>query len=384
MAKNVCVFSDGTGQGGSVESFDNTNVWTLYKAAEAGDPSRTRQVCFYDQGIGARSGEWLRWGYNLLSKATGLGISQNIKDCYAHILEHYEPGDRIYLFGFSRGAYTVRSLGGVLRLCGVPTGWRTTRGDVARKAARDALIEEAVETVYKHYGNTDAKKFERKQLGAAFRKRNGAHEAAPFFIGVWDTVRSLGLPGSSTLTELLAPRHAFHDASLDPRVPFARHALAIDENRESFQPELWESERGDLASGRIRQCWFAGVHSDIGGGYSDDRRLAEITLAWMVEEATGGPSKGQELLVDRAMIPQVGAEHALGLQHDEMNGFTLWRRGTRERHHVPPWSDCATIAEPSVRRRLAAREVPAATGRGPYRPVSLARRLAPDFTMPPP
>ncbi len=378
MAKNVCVFSDGTGQGGSVKNFDNTNVWKLYEAAEAGDPGRTRQVCFYDPGLGADSDEWIRWSYNLLSKATGLGISKNIKDCYAHILEHHEPGDRIYLFGFSRGAYTVRSLGGVLKLCGVPTAWRTIRDEGARIAARTALVEEAVETVYKHYGNSDGKKFERRRLGDAFRTRTGAHEAPPYFVGVWDTVRSLGLPGTSGL---MTARHAFHDATLDGRVRFARQALAIDENRESFQPELWEVEPADTASGRIKQCWFPGVHSDVGGGYGDDTTLAELALAWMAEEATSAPPPDEALLVDASRIPVVDDGHAVGLQHDELRGFSLFRRGTRERHHAPPWRECATIADPSVGRRLRAKDVATLDGPRPYRPNALATRLAPNFGL---
>ena len=131
MGKNVIIFSDGTGNRGGV-LFDErrTSVYKLYRATRCGpdlciDPSQ--RVAFYDPGIGTLPGGiasiWspLRWLYNLASQATGLGLTRNIIDFYAAIIRLYRPGDRIFLFGFSRGAYTVRCLGGVLALCGVPT-----------------------------------------------------------------------------------------------------------------------------------------------------------------------------------------------------------------------------------------------------------------------
>jgi uncharacterized protein (DUF2235 family) len=284
MAKNICIFSDGTGQGGIAEGPGNTNVFRLYEACCGMDPSI--QVCFYDAGLGARKrgvNKWTRWIHDTLSQATGLGISQNIKDCYDAVIEHYELGDRIFLFGFSRGAYTVRSLGGVLKLCGVPRSDKDGRSPRTSKEARQRLIEEAVEKVYKKYGSTDEERQERLSLGAEYRARYQSQKVSPYFIGVWDTVRALGLPGSSSL---FSRRHAFHDASLDPNVPFARQALSVDENREVFEPVIWEVTSNDLATNRIKQVWFAGVHSDVGGGYADDRGLGDLSLDWMIKEAT--------------------------------------------------------------------------------------------------
>jgi uncharacterized protein (DUF2235 family) len=120
MAKNILIFSDGTGQGASMPKEERSNVWRLWNATKDAAP-KDQQITFYDEGLGAEhKQEWWRWGYDLLSKATGLGVSQNIKDCYVALIEFYEPGDRVFLIGFSRGAYTVRSLGGVLSLCGIP------------------------------------------------------------------------------------------------------------------------------------------------------------------------------------------------------------------------------------------------------------------------
>lgn len=106
MAKNIVILSDGTGQGASMPKAERTNVWKLWNATEKAGPAQ--QVTFYDEGLGAEhKREWWRWAYDLASRATGLGISQNIKDCYTALIEYYEPGDRVFVFGFSRGAYTV-------------------------------------------------------------------------------------------------------------------------------------------------------------------------------------------------------------------------------------------------------------------------------------
>ena len=261
MVKNVVILSDGTGQGASMPKAERTNVWKLWDATKAAAPPQ--QVTFYDEGLGAEhKREWWRWAYDLASQATGLGISQNIKDCYTALIEHYEPGDRVFLFGFSRGAFTVRSLGGVLSLCGIPQ--RDAAGNSPRdrqnKKGRLALVEEAVEKVYKHYGDKEKEK-ERIALGAQFRERyqslpvDGSDPPFPYFIGVWDTVRALGIPGSSGV---VLWRHAFHNATLNACVPYARHALSIDENREIFAPEIWD-EFGRITGGQGARSHQAGL-----------------------------------------------------------------------------------------------------------------------------
>ena len=359
MAKNVVIFSDGTGQGASMPGDELTNVSKLWHATK--DVDQARQITSYDAGLGAPDPDWWRWGYNLVSRATGLGISRNIKDCYRALVEFYQPGDRIFLFGFSRGAYTVRSVGGVLSLCGIPSrgaGGRSPRTDAA---AREALVEEAVEKVYKHYGNDEKTRKERLDLGAKYRALYASDPAVPYFIGVWDTVRALGIPGSSGL---VVWRHAFHDASLNPRVRYARHALAIDEDRQTFAPELWDETKEtpeDEARGRIKQVWFPGVHSDIGGGYAETG-LSDLALDWMVKEAT---AVEHPLLVDMTRLnlrPSFKGE-----QHSERTGWgRLWIEGTRE-----AWAP-ALLKEKEIGNRFAEAAVPHADGARPYRPTSLA------------
>ena len=341
MAKNIVIFSDGTGQGASLPKEKRSNVWKLWNATEQAAPGQ--QITFYDEGLGAEhKKEWWRWVYDLASKATELGISQNIKDCYVAVIEFYEPGDRVFFFRLSRGAYTVRSLGGVLSLCGIPRHDRSGKSvrvpasaskadKEAAKAVRTAVAEEAVSKVYQHYGDNQ-KKQERIALGEKFRDAHESYAIAtsdppfPYFIGVWDTVRALGIPGSSGVSFLFS--HAFHDTTLNSHVPYARQALSIDENREIFKPEIWD-EKDETAEararGRIKQVWFPGVHSDIGGGYKEVG-LSDLSMAWMIEEATKIPSG---LIVDPTKLTLQPAFD--GLQHNERTGLGMtWVEGTRE------------------------------------------------------
>ena len=208
MPKNILVFSDGTGQaGGLVPDQRTTNVYKLYRATRCGpdtdiDPSK--QLAYYDPGIGsAASGAdirigWARWVYNLVCQATGLGITANIVDCYSAIVRMYEPGDRIFLFGFSRGAYTARCVAGVLGLCGVPTRMKDGSPLKRDPTSAKAIAAEAVKQVYQ-FGSSikgDPLKSERQDRAGQFRNAYGSDErgdanAVPYFIGVWDTVAAL-------------------------------------------------------------------------------------------------------------------------------------------------------------------------------------------------
>jgi len=351
---------------------ERTNVWKLWDATKKAAPDQ--QVTFYDEGLGAEhKAEWWRWAYDLASRATGLGISQNIKDCYTALIEYYEPGDRVFLFGFSRGAFTVRSLGGVLSLCGIPqrdAGGNSPR-DRQNKKGRLALVEEAVEKIYKHYGDNE-KERERIALGADYRQRyrslamDSSSLPFPYFIGVWDTVRALGIPASSGL---VLWRHAFHNATLNALVPYARQALSIDENRETFAPEIWD-ESGESqeakARGRIKQVWFPGVHSDIGGGYRETG-LSDLALGWMIKEATAAE---HPLIVDMAKLRLKPSYE--GIQHDERTGWgRTWAEGSREGVRGGKGPDI--LYEAFVGNRFDLAKARCVTGDRPYRPKALAK-----------
>lgn len=213
MPKNIVIFSDGTGQSGGLLPDENrSNVYKLFRAArvcpDTGiDPAE--QVAFYDVGLGSKAAGsnikigWWRRIYNILGSATGLGITQNIIDCYASILRVWEPGDRIYLVGFSRGAYTVRCLGAALALCGVPTQAGPGRPLRRDAASANAIATQAIKHVYQFGASKkgDPLREVRLELATRFREEHASSapdhpelsNAYPYFIGVWDTVAALGL-----------------------------------------------------------------------------------------------------------------------------------------------------------------------------------------------
>lgn len=354
MPRNICIFSDGTGQAGGANPINWTNVYRLFLATREADPAG--QTCFYDPGLGSNpdAGEirgLFRRFKDLLAKATGYGITDNIIDCYAALLLAWEPGDRIFLFGFSRGGYTVRSLGGVLGLCGIPQGlprvtdWADFVEAIAEPGLRK-LASEAVEGVYMIKDDVD-----RARAAGEFRRRHGTNPAPPFFVGVWDTVRALGLPGIGSLPG----RHMFHDPILNPAVPHGRQALAIDENRQVF--------------GQIRQLWFAGVHTDIGGGYGLQMGLSDLTLRWMIDEAR---ATAHPLQVEPGLLAELRPD-ALGVQHDERaTSLMPWSEGTREGFVAHPHQPQPAAMAPAVEPRLQAQTVPILGRRLPYRPRALA------------
>lgn len=211
MPKNIIIFSDGTGQAGGLMPDEKvSNIYKLYCATRCSPQSAIdprQQLTFYDPGLGSQPDSGLllvqrlyRWLRGIASQATGLGITLNIIDCYSAILQMWEPGDRIFLFGFSRGAYTVRSLAAVLSLCGIPT----TMADCTTPLFRDKgttrkIAKEAVRSVYQHVSSPKDTAYleQRRALALRFRKKysadvNGAPNAHTFFIGVFDTVAALG------------------------------------------------------------------------------------------------------------------------------------------------------------------------------------------------
>ena len=255
MGKNIVVFSDGTGQEGGKGT--NTNVYKLFNMVLDRSPE---QIVFYDRGLGTG---WRK----ITGKAAGMGISKNILECYQFIFENYAAGDQIYLFGFSRGATTVRSLSGFIHLFGI------------LPKSRSELIKQA----YKIYKKSDRKK--REDAAKAFVKRHHKMWCKIKFLGVWDTVAALGVPIKSIdiiIDKIPLLKHSFHDLSLSQSVENAYHALAIDDERKTFHPKLWDPKIAEDQT--MKQVWFCGMHTDVGGGYPESE-LSDIALEWMLEMA---------------------------------------------------------------------------------------------------
>lgn len=281
MVRNIVLCSDGTGSKGMQKR--GTNVFKLYEAVDLHrhkkDSRLPKQIAFYDDGVGTESIKLLR----ILGGAFGLGLSKNVKQLYANLVRTYKEGDRIYLFGFSRGAFTVRTLAGLINTCGIL--------DRTNFKNDEELVEE-VKRVYGDY-RTKYKRFSRKltedkikKRAAFFRKKYRVVDATIKFIGVWDTVDAVGAPIDEiawVIDKVFYP-FKFVDSKLSPKnkVEKACHALSIDDERLTFHPVMWD-EKGENDD-RIEQVWFAGVHSNVGGGYPK-HGMSLVSLDWMMSKA---------------------------------------------------------------------------------------------------
>lgn len=259
------------------ESCKATNVWRISQLIAPTDADGNVQRVFYQPGVGTdpTRGWFNRTMSRLCGGAFGWGLDANIIEAYRWLIREYEPGDALWLFGFSRGAYTARSLGGLLRNCGLLRAVHEDQIDQAMRLYRSRGSD----------GRPDAPQ------ARSFRLRY-AHNPEPKvkFIGVWDTVGSLGLPSAlGGVARLWNRRYQFHDCVLSSRIANACHALAIDERRKTFEPAMWEwDEQKQPNRSGVHQVWFAGVHSDAGGGYKD-RGLSDVTLKWMISHASAPP-----------------------------------------------------------------------------------------------
>ncbi|MCW2986193.1 MAG: Peptidoglycan binding protein [Conexibacter sp.] len=239
-----------------------TNVTKIALAVPDADGEGREQKLFYEPGVGTRPLEHLRGG------AFGIGISRNIRDCYRFLAKCYAPGDDLYLFGFSRGAFTARSIAGLIGNCGILQPEHVDRVDDA----------------YRLYRNHDAPTRPSGIEARVFRRMYAYDDVPIRFVGVWDTVGALGIPTGVLRLPWLTKRWAFHDVRLGAHVRTACHALAIDERRGPFAPTLWTRQDPRPADQTLDQVWFSGVHCDVGGGPGQPG-LAEIPLLWMAERA---------------------------------------------------------------------------------------------------
>jgi uncharacterized protein (DUF2235 family) len=316
--KNIVLLSDGTGN--SAAKLFKTNVWRLYQALDLTD--ETQQIAYYDDGVGTSSFRPLA----LLGGAFGWGLKRNVIDLYAFLCRNYQPGDRIYCFGFSRGAFTIRILTGLVNSQGL-----------VQADTEEALRERATEAFerYRNVGKHWRRKVHKARRGIA-RMRSKAEpgrmpvQAAPgapdiTFVGLWDTVAAYGLP----IDELTQALSFFLPLSVPDRNPCpivkrACHALALDDERKTFHPVLWNEHElpgkhvrnaAHIQQEIITQVWFAGVHSDVGGGYAEEQ-LSLTALDWMIGEAAAS-----KLEFDREAGRRLKAAMNInGMLHDSRQG----------------------------------------------------------------
>ena len=444
------------------------------------------QAAFYDPGLGSRSeggfliGRMAKWIYKTISKATGLGITQNITDCYAAVIRLANPEDRIYFFGFSRGAYTARCIAAVVALCGIPTqnidGGKLPLDEGGSKK----LAKYAVKHVYQFTSSrkegkaTPRQQFllqTRERLAIRFRMDCASYDPQhpvhpnryPYFVGVFDTVAALGslaqtikfavlyalaaaivawllsllesltwigphltflkfeyvflalvgipaaiafgvylwthtkfdfkVPGYSFWEQLRTFhfttewKHTFYDTDLNLNIPYAKHAISIDENRKDFARVPWgvpddRPSRDEFGNLTFEQVWFAGNHADVGGGYQENEsRLSDTALKWMLACAHRIPNGIQ---YDKNVL-RLHTDPA-GIRHDEVkSGFgtipnflgITWTYGPRKLPKMQNSEFSDATMHRSVYERFDMDEVPDYDAMRKYRPITLANHV--DF-----
>ena len=293
MAKNIVICCDGTGNQFGKQ---NSNVVKLYKALI----QNTTQIAFYHPGVGtmgarnALSGIG-KWWTRVIGLAFGYGISDNVADAYQFLMREFAPEDRVYVFGFSRGAYTARALCGMLHAVGL-----LTQGN-------EALIPYAIRMI------------KRKKIDfgiAADFKRTFSRECKPHFVGVWDTVSSVGWVYDTVY-------FPFTRATKNPDLNIVRHAVSIDERRAFFRQNSVGAPNSSHQD--VQEVWFAGVHSDVGGSYPDsESQLSQIAFRWMLCEAKLAgleiePGREADLLGGKP--PNVAPDPATKNQHKSLHGW---------------------------------------------------------------
>jgi uncharacterized protein (DUF2235 family) len=253
-----------------------TNVCRFYESVRDRDKNGIQQVKWYDEGVGTK------WYDRYIGGAIGAGLEINIIQGYDYLANHYEDGDEVYVLGFSRGAYTARSLVGMIRNCGLIYP--------KHLALRVAMAYGIYRTRDDGADSMTAKLF-RQAFSRAIKIK---------FMGVWDTVGALGIP-LDVLSDAKMKFYEFHDTKLCSLVENACQAIAIDEHRRDYDVCLWNP---DTAPAQVlEQRWFMGAHCDVGGGY-EDRRLSDLTLRWMQDKAVA-----LGLAVDPVTV---GAQNYLG------------------------------------------------------------------------
>jgi hypothetical protein len=330
--KNIVLLSDGTGN--SAAKLFKTNVWRLFQTLDLTD--ETRQIAYYDDGVGTSSFKPLA----IVGGAFGWGLKRNVLDLYAFLCRNYREGDRVYCFGFSRGAFTIRVLMGLV----------TNQGLVVADSEED-LAERAGEAFREYRSRYRSLVTSIARMTRRSRPDTERVRARIAFAGLWDTVAAYGLPvpGLTHALSYLLPL-SVPDRNPCPIMDRACHALALDDERKTFHPVLWNEARlpadaTHLGGETISQLWFAGAHSDVGGGYAEDA-LSYTSLDWIMGEA-----QKEGLRFDLEAWHRLKATmNVNGMLHEPRNGVgAAYRYGPRDLRML--CNDTADPRDPVVIRR---------------------------------
>lgn len=335
MMKNVVVCCDGTA---NEFAEDRTNVIKLYFTL-VDDPAT--QVAYYHPGVGTMEPpgaltRYSRAATKLLGQAVGYGLEEDVRDAYTFIMRYFSAGDRLYLFGFSRGAYTVRAVTSLLKMYGL------------MRPGSEALIPYAIRMMMAIRNTNQSSPASQQKAADAyfklaedFRQTYGKVSCQPHFVGVWDTVSSVGWIDN--------PLHLPYSAD-NGDIAIGRHAVAIDERRAFFRANLWRpSPTGGPRD--LKQVWFPGVHCDVGGGYPEaESGLSKIPLQWMLREA-----KQAGLLVDAVKeTAQLGGDARYvrpdprAQMHESLRGWWHLAEFVSKKHY--DWTTKETERRPNLYR----------------------------------
>jgi uncharacterized protein (DUF2235 family) len=362
--RNLVVCLDGTS---NEPEHGVTNVARLYDVAVKDE----HQLVYYDPGVGTMGarGAITQIGQALTRVAglvMGYGIKDNIEEAYTWLSRNYQPGDRIYVFGFSRGAYTARALTGMLSTVGLLRPGTENLAPYALKlyaqggppkakpGHEDDPAAKLAKSEYWKVRRDFAKQFGNPDFPDHFdTSRRQVH-----FLGVWDSVKSVGWLNLKGQIEMARwPFTAYIE-----NVATARHAMAIDERRRPFAEYRFREDMVAASGGAHQEMWFAGVHSDVGGQFPDDHDLSDIAFAWMVKEAAGVDlavdGRRYHALQHVHLNEELPAEHALGTIHE--NEWPWWLAGGWRHRTIRP----TDTLHPSVLHRIDA----TANDPKPYRP----------------
>lgn len=329
MAKNIALFIDGTwNRPLATGHAKNTNVRKLFEAAVESQ----FQTRLYLAGVGTERAFWRK----AAGGVSGWGTKNRIERAYQFLSGNYDEGDFVYLFGFSRGAFAARSLAGFVDAVGL----------LLKNKLK--FVEQAYAPYEQRpqYSQLELRSLLRRMTGAEGPNRENGMELPIYFIGVWDTVGALGLPGR--IQKFSAPFTEYHQTDLPSNVTHARHALALHELRQLFDPLLWKSTSAPNQT--LEQVWFAGSHADVGGGYkAKETTWSDEALHWMASEAAG---KG--LQVNENLLPQPGSDANI---HHQIRGLFIWSEPSArtvlvERSGLEPVTAKTFGVHPSVHRRL--------------------------------